>query len=124
MAESLFQPKGDGTTPDFTQFAIEDCGLTLKFGAYESTVDVVLYQLDPDDRRRAKQNERGQDRSFGTSMRRLRLLRRLKQTVFAPAISEREIRRIEANVVERVHQETSDALARRLKVGFWDIASY
>lgn len=121
---SLFQPAGDGTTPDFTQFAIKDCGLTLKFGAYESTVDVVLFQLDPEYRRRVKLNERQQDPSFGASLRRLRLLRRLKQTDFAPAISEREIRRIEANEVAQVHQETQDALARRLKVTFSDIASY
>ena len=120
----LFQPAGDGTSPDFTQFAIEDCGLTLKFGAYESTVDVVLYQLDAEYRRRVKLNERLQDPSFGASLRRLRLLRRLKQTDFTPAISEREIRRIEANEVAQVHQETQDALARRLKVKFSDIASY
>ena len=63
--------------------------------ALRETMDVVLWQLDPEYRRRVKQNTRQRDRSLDASRRRLRLLRRLKQTDFAPTITEREIRRIE-----------------------------
>ena len=78
--------------------------------ALRETMDVVLYQLDPEYRRRVKQNARQHDRSFGASRRRLRLLRRLKQTDCAPPITEREIRRIEAQDVEQIHRETQDRL--------------
>ena len=119
-----FAPSGRGAKPDFNNFTIVDGGLTLKFGKYESTVDVVLYEHDAEYRKNTKRRQRENDDSFGASLRRLRLLKHLRQTDFAPEISEREIRRIEANEVIELHQQTQDALARKLGVRFSKITSY
>jgi hypothetical protein len=58
-----------------------------------------------------------------TALRRLRLLRGLKQTDFAP-VDEREIRRLEGNEVGVLHGETRQILADRLGVPFEEISSY
>jgi len=41
-----FEPSGDGTAPDFSDFSIIDCGQTLKFGPYEASVEAVLKEIN------------------------------------------------------------------------------
>ncbi len=122
---SFFRPSGSGRAPEFSRFAVADWGQTLRFGDYEASVEAVLYERDPEYRRRAKANRVQRDASFGGAFRRLRLLRGLTQSSF-PGVSEREIRRIERNEVEaeRIHAETRAVLERELRVPFDEIRSY
>ena len=48
----LFARSGDGTAPDFTRLRLTDHGRTIVLGDYEASADAVLYELDPDYRRR------------------------------------------------------------------------
>jgi len=41
----IFEPSGDGTTPDFDRFEIIDYGQTLKFGNYEASSRTILKLL-------------------------------------------------------------------------------
>ena len=50
---SMFRPSGRAK-PDFKKFEFDDYGQTLRFGDYEATADVVLWEVDPDYRKRAK----------------------------------------------------------------------
>lgn len=118
-----FEPSATGLKPDFGRFRITDNGQTLAFGDYEATLDSILYEHDGAYRHRAKARELEQDNSFGAALRRLRLLRGLKQSDFAP-ITEREIRRIERNEVGVPHSETQRIIAARLGVPFEEISTY
>lgn len=48
---SLFTPSGT-TSPDFSQLSVIDHGMTIKMGDYESSVDAIFYDVDPEYRRR------------------------------------------------------------------------
>jgi hypothetical protein len=50
---SLFRSLPNGPAPDFADIEIIDCGQTIRLGEYEAAVDALLYDLDPDYRRRA-----------------------------------------------------------------------
>ena len=78
---SLFRPSGRAT-PDFKKFELTDYGHALKFGEYEATADVVLWEMDADYRKRVKAKERAQAKGFGPSLRRLRKQRGLSQSDF------------------------------------------
>lgn len=118
-----FAPSPTGVAPDFSRVAVIDDGQAIAFGEYEATVDAILYERDAEYRRRAKARELAADHSFGAALRRLRLLRGLKQSDFAP-LDEREIRRLERNEIEVPRRETRRVLARRLGVAFEEISSY
>jgi hypothetical protein len=118
-----FRPTSSGRRPDFGRLSIVDHGLAIAFGDYESTVDVILYDHDKEYRRRAKARERSHDKSFGAALRRLRLLRGLRQSDFFP-IDEREIRRLEGNEVRQPQEDTRRILAKRLNVPFEEISTY
>lgn len=120
---SLFAKAGDGTTPDFAKLALTDYGRTVTLGAYEAAADAVLYEMDPDYRRRLNRQRRESERTFGASLMRLRKQRRLKRSDFAP-VSSKEIARIERNEVEKPHARTLQAIARRLGVGSEEIEAY
>ena len=45
----IFKPSGDGTTPDFNDFAITDYGNTVRFGPYEAAGDAILYEANKGD---------------------------------------------------------------------------
>jgi hypothetical protein len=53
---SMFRPSGT-TSPNFQRFELGDYGHTLRFGEYEATADVVLWETDPEYRKRAKAKE-------------------------------------------------------------------
>jgi hypothetical protein len=47
VALTEFTPGGTRPFPDFTQFSVIDHGQTIKFGAYEASVEAILYDHDP-----------------------------------------------------------------------------
>jgi hypothetical protein len=120
---SRFRNAGDGTAPDFTRLRLTDYGRTVSLGDYEAAVDAVLYELDPDYRRRLNKQRRQGERTFGAALMRLRKRRRLKRSDFSP-VSAREIARIERNEIERPHPRTLQTIADRLDVRVDEIAGF
>src|SRR5262249_44807790 len=120
---SLFPKSGDGTAPDFARLRLMDYGRTVALGDYEASADAILYELDPDYRRRLKKQRRQTERTFGAALRRLRKQRRLKRNDFAP-VSAKEIARIERNEVGKPHAKTLEAIADRLGVRPEEIDGY
>ena len=111
---SMFRPSGRAT-PDFSKFELGDYGHTLRFGDYEATADVVLWEVDPDYRKRAKAKERTQAKGFGPSLRRLRKQRGLSQSDF-PNVARKTISRIEKGGVEKPHGVTLNRIVKALGV--------
>ena len=120
---ALFHESGDGTAPDFGRLRITDYGRTVALGDYEAAADAILYELDPDYRRKLKKQRRQNERTFGASLMRLRKQRGLKRSDFAP-VSTKEIARIERDEIGKPHAKTLEALAARLGVRPGDIANY
>jgi len=119
---SIFRPSGR-RSPDFGRFGLDDYGHTLRFGDYEATSDVVLWEFDPDFRKRAKAKERQQATGFGASLRRLRKQRGLSQSDF-PKVARKTISRIENSEVESPHGITLKRIAETLGVAPDEIESY
>jgi hypothetical protein len=114
---------GPKARPDFAAFAVTDHGQTVKLGDYEAATDAILYEFDPEARRRMKVREINQDTSFGGALRRLRLARGLSRSDFEP-LNAKTVARIERGEVEEPHGETLGILAKRLKVKPDQIKSY
>ncbi|MBW2258813.1 MAG: helix-turn-helix transcriptional regulator [Deltaproteobacteria bacterium] len=75
----------------------------------------MLYERDTDYRRRLKEQHLAEDQSFGASLRRLRLLRGLRQSDF-PGIAAKTVARIERGGVKSPNARTVAILADRLGV--------
>jgi DNA-binding XRE family transcriptional regulator len=118
----LFCPSGRAT-PDFSKFELGDYGHTLRFGDYEATADVVLWQVDQDYRQRAKAKERAHAAGFGPSLRRLRKQRGLSQSDF-PNVARKTIYRIETGEIEKPHGTTLNRIAKTLGVAPEEIETY
>jgi hypothetical protein len=112
---SVFRPSGDGTAPDFSDFAVIDNGHAIRLGRYESAADAILYEGDPAYRKRLRDQRIAAEQTFGASLRRLRLQRRLRQDDFAP-LSPRTIARIENGATPKPHGRTLKLIAQRLDV--------
>jgi hypothetical protein len=126
--ESLVVPLGwfaraGGPRADFKNFQVTDGGQTVRLGKFEAATDAILYEFDPEARRRAKQRRIAQDESFGGALRRLRLQRGLQRDDFE-GISAKEIARLERGEVAKPHAETLQKLAARLKVKPDEIETY
>lgn len=119
-----FTPSPRGPKPDATRVRITDGGQTLALGDYEAAADAILYEFDPDYRRRAKKRAVARDTSFGGSLRRLRLQKGLARTDFAPTLSAKTVARIERGEVEKPHGSTLAFLAKKLGVRVDEIAGY
>lgn len=119
----IFKTTPVGLHPDPGRFAIADYGQTVKLGDYEATADAILYEVDPDYRRRINQRRRAEEKTFGASLRRLRVQRGLRQSDFS-GISEKEIGRIERGEVEQPRGETLKKIAKRLGVPADEIAEF
>ncbi|MCI0637497.1 MAG: helix-turn-helix domain-containing protein [Gemmataceae bacterium] len=119
---SLFRPSG-GNAPDPNSLAVADYGHTIKLGEYEASADAILYEVDPDYRRRTNAQRRLEDKGFGPSLRRLRLQRRLKRSDFS-SISPKTIARIERGETRKPHGKTLNILAARLGVEPDEIETY
>src|SRR5712692_116288 len=74
-----FRPSA-GLAPNFDEFEVIDWGNAVRFGEYEASADAIFYENDPEYRRRLRARRRDKERSFGASLRRLRLQRELRQT--------------------------------------------
>jgi DNA-binding Xre family transcriptional regulator len=109
--------------PDFGALRITDHGQTLELGGLGVAADAVLYDFDPEYRRRAKKRQLQLDESLGGALRRLRELRGLRQSDFA-SITEKTIARIERGEVERPRERTIQAIARRLGVTPEELMTY
>lgn len=120
---AAFKQSGSGPTPDFRRFQIIDYGQTIRLGEYEAATDALLYEFDPDYRRRAKARQSASDQGLGPSLRRLRKQRRLKQSDFAP-LAARTVARIESGQVAGVRAGTLRRIADRLGVALEELASY
>ena len=119
---SMFRPSGKACT-DPSDLAIEDYGHTLRLGEYEAAADAILYEVDPDFRKRLNAKRRQEDRTFGASLRRLRLQRHLARADF-PGLSAKTIARIERGDTGKPHGKTLAILAKTLGVNPDEIESY
>lgn len=96
---SSFKAKKGGAKPDPRKISVMDYGQTIRLGAYEVAADALLYELDPEARRRARRREIDADDSLGASIRRLRLQKGLSRDDFGP-LSAKTIARIERGETE------------------------
>ncbi len=119
---SFFRSAGP-TKPDFRKFDLDDCGYAIRFGDYEASAHSVLYEVDPDYRRRINTQRKAQEAGFGASLRRLRLLREKSRSDF-PGISPKTIARIERGETDKPHGMTLGAIAKILEVRPEEIESY
>jgi hypothetical protein len=95
----------------------------VRFGKYEATADAIFYECDPDYRKRLRKKMQAEEKTFGASLRRLRIMRGLRQSDFAP-LPAKTIARIERGEVEKPHGTTLDRIADRLGVAPKEIESY
>jgi hypothetical protein len=119
---SLFKAFGSGPKPD-PALSFTDHGQTVCLGAYEAAADAILYEMDSDYRRRINNKRRQEDRSFGASLRRLRILKGLRQSDF-DSIPAKTIARIERGEVGTPRRETLQAIAKQLGVDSEDFQSF
>ncbi|MEA1949739.1 MAG: helix-turn-helix transcriptional regulator [Planctomycetota bacterium] len=114
---SSFKCSGNGIRPDYCGFGIKDYGQTIRLGKYEAAADALLYEFDPEYRRRAKKNRIASEKSFGAALRRLRILRGFKRDDFAQ-LSPKTIARIERGETKKdaITPRTLKAIAHRLSV--------
>jgi DNA-binding XRE family transcriptional regulator len=117
-----FPATGNGIRPQFNKFSVTDYGRTLKFGDYESTADVVLFEYAPDFRQRLKKTRFAQEQTLGASIRRLRKHRRLTLNDFGD-LDPKTLTRIEYGRV-RPRRETLSQIAKILRVPREELASY
>lgn len=119
---SFFRPSGTAK-PDFRKFSIDDYGQTITFGSYEASADAILYELDSTYRREINARRRAKERSFGASLRRLRIQRGLSRGGFS-GVAAKTIARLERNEVDKPHGRTLSIIAKTLKVAPDEIESY
>jgi len=103
--------------------AFTDFGHTIKLGEYEASADAILYEIDADYRRMLNKERQQNERSFGASLRRLRLQKRLKRSDFSP-LAAKTVARIERNEIAKPHGKSLEILARRLGVAVDEIETY
>ena len=122
---TAFEPSGDGTKPDFSSFSVTDYGQTVRLGEYEAATEALLYEFDRSYRRRMARERRATAKSFGASLRRLRLQRKLRREDFQP-LSAKTIARIEQGRVKQsqIRRQTLESIAKRLAVPPAEIGSY
>jgi hypothetical protein len=120
---SMFPPLGAAGPPDPSRLAFTDCGNTVRLGDYEAAADAILYEADPDFRSRLLAKKRAEDKTFGACLRRLRLLRGLRQSDFGD-VTAKTIARIERGETEAPHGHTLKVIAARLGVESNEITSY
>jgi hypothetical protein len=121
---TAFPKSGDGIKPDFNKFRVTDYGQTVQLGDYEAAADAILYEYDPEYRRRIKKERLAREQSFGASLRRLRKQRGLSREDFEPAISAKTVARIEQGEGKRINPATLQAIADRLGVSSEEIGSF
>ena len=61
---SMFKPSGDGVEPDFKRLRLTDYGHTVGFGDYEAASDAILYETDPEYRRKSRKKLLAEEKTF------------------------------------------------------------
>lgn len=120
---SMFKPSGTEVRPDFARLRLTDYGHTVRLGEYEASSDAILYEADPEYRRKAKKKLLAEEQTFGASLRRLRIQKGLSRGDFG-SLSSKTIARIERNDVKKPRGETLRTIAARLGVEPDQIESY
>ena len=120
---SAFEKSGDGMEPDFKNFSIADFGQTIRLGKYEAATDAILYEFDPEYRRRKRSERLASEQTLGASIRRLRKQRGLTRDDFEPLAS-KTLARIEQGKVTTVHGSTLATIAKVLGVRSEEIGEY
>jgi hypothetical protein len=118
-----FAPTANDIVPNWDQFTVTDYGHTLRFGGYEAAADAVLYEYDPEFRRRLKKARIASERTLGASIRRLRMQRQLTQHDF-PGVPAKTLARIERGEVANAHSDTLEAIAKQLGVSVEALPTY
>ena len=121
---STFEKSGDDIEPDFERFSVADSGQTVRLGDYEAAADALLYEFDPEYRRRISNERQQSERTFGASLRRLRKQLGLRRDDFQPRVAAKTIARIEQGLVNRIQQQTLLSIADRLRVNPDEIENY
>lgn len=111
---SAFPARG-GVSPDPERLSIEDCGQTVRMGDFEASLDAILFERDPDHRRRARKRMLRSGQGLGPSIRRLRLSRGVPRSAFS-GLDEKTLARIERGEVKRPRRATLSVIAKRLGV--------
>ncbi len=119
---SAFKGKKGGPKPNPRKVSVADYGQTVCLGEFEIASDALLYEFDPDARRRAKHREISADDSLGASIRRLRLQRGLARTDFG-SLASKTIARIERGEVEP-RPTTVAYIAKALGVNADELSSF
>ena len=119
---STFVQRGDGPVPELEQFGVIDHGRTLRFGKYEAAFDAVLYEWNPEYRRRIKKLRFERDSTLGGSLRRLRKQRGLRLSDMGRL--EKTVARIERGEVSRPRKASLAAIAQMLDVAVEQIADF
>ncbi|HEX4056411.1 MAG TPA: helix-turn-helix transcriptional regulator [Tepidisphaeraceae bacterium] len=120
---SAFTPTANDIRPNFGKFSVSDYGHTLRFGPYEAATDAVLYEYDPEFRRRLNEKRRLEEQTLGASIRRLRKQRQLTRNDFH-GVDPKTLSRIERNEVHKPQEATLRIIAKRLGVSVEDLTSY
>ncbi len=123
VPSAMFPPSGAGETPDPSRLAFTDCGNTVRLGDYEAAADAILYEADPRFRSQLLAKKRAEDKTFGACLRRLRLLRGLRQGDFGD-VTAKTIARIERGETDAPHGHTLKVIAARLGVEPNEITTY
>ena len=119
---SIFRPSGT-SKPEFRRFELDDYGHTVRFGEYEASAHFILYEADPDYRKRMNARRRAEEKGFGPSLRRLRIQKGISQDDF-PGVNAKTISRIERGEVEKPHDATLTVIAKTLGVDPDEVGSY
>jgi len=116
--------KGVGTEAVWiTDSASINFGQTVRLGQFEAATEAVLYEFDPDFRRKERKRRIVEDATFGGSLRRLRIQKGLKRSDFT-SLSSKEVARIERGEVGTPRDETLNILSEHLGVPAEDIDTY
>jgi len=118
-----FPATANGIRPDFRKFSVVEYGHTVKFGAYESDSQPILFEFAPDFRRRLKQARFAEEQSLGASIRRLRRQKRKTRHDFRD-IDPKTIARIEEGKIKKPRSATLEVIATTLGVKQTELGDY
>jgi DNA-binding XRE family transcriptional regulator len=120
---SIFKTRGEGPKPNPSALTLTDYGQTVRLGDYEASSEVILYETDTEFRREQNAKRREADRSFGACLRRLRIVKGLRQSDF-DSIPAKTIARIERGEVGKPHRETVLKIAQHLDIEASEIETF